>query len=191
MSEDYKKIALEDVKVGQRVRIVERYTSHTATYEGVVFRTSTEWSEVDMGTEEDVTTVFIGTIADTYILLLEDAPKPKVVSVETVTITRYDDGTEKTETVSEGIPVPMSDDGGTEWVPTPTAVHTMGKFEEFEDYFKTVVLKDAHGDYWTHQDGQWRWTFGSMLPDITWHTPTLRGTFEDSLPMTVVENVGD
>ena len=100
MSEDYKKIALEDVKEGQRVRIVERYPSHIATYEGVVVETDTEVNEISFGAGGYHTTVYDVRSADTGILLLEDAPKPKVVRTETVTITYYDDGT-KTETLDE------------------------------------------------------------------------------------------
>lgn len=67
----------------------------------------------------------------------------------------------------------------------------MEQFEEFEDYLKTMILKDSDGDYWAHRDGQWRWTFGSMLPGITWHTPTDLETINQSLPLSIVDNVGD
>ena len=98
MSEDYKKIAPEDVKKGQRVRIVEDHPSHIATYEGHVLEVDIEVNEIGLGEDfRDVTTVYDVCSVDTYILLLEDAPKPKVVRTETVTITHYDDGT-KTET---------------------------------------------------------------------------------------------
>ena len=105
MSEDYKKIALEDVKKGQRVRIVEWYPSHIETYEGVVVGTDIEVNEICLGAGRHETTVYDVRSADTDIFLLEDAPKPKVVRTETVTITHYDDGT-KTETPVEGVVVP-------------------------------------------------------------------------------------
>ena len=183
MSEDYKMIALEDVKKGQRVRIVYRYPSHTATYEGIVagltvtpdmFDDSDVWDGIDLGSEDDMVSFAICPGPDSYteILLLEDAPKPKVVRTETVTITHYDDGT-KTE------------------VKAPMVIKTMDQFGEYEDYLKQVVLKDRAGDYWMYWGGQWNWSFASSLPGAAWRTAEYRETLEDSLPMTVVENVGD
>lgn len=173
MSEDYKKIALEDVKKGQRVRIVEWYPSHIATYEGVVVGTDIEVNEICLGVGRHETTVYDVRSADTDILLLEDAPKPKVVRTEKVTITHYDDGT-KTETPDTTVWVPM-------------VIKTMDQFREYEAYLKKVVLKDNCGDYWTHQEGRWGWTTSYGVR----RTPWASGAFEESLPMTVVENVGD
>ena len=178
MSEDYKKIALEDVKKGQRVRVVEWYPSHIATYEGTVLKTRPDLGEVDLGEEVgDEVTIFAEDSHEYYILLLEDAPKPKVVRTETVTITHYDDGT-KTETPVKDVRVPM-------------VIDTLDQFEGYADILKQVVLKDTDGDYWAYRDGQWRWTFATLSPGITWHTPTTLEAIEQSLPMTVVENVGD
>ena len=106
MSEDYKKIALEDVKKGQRIRVVEQYPAYKVMYEGVVVRTDVNRNTVGLGEKVgDEVTIFVDDLYDFYILLLEDAPKPKVVRTETVTITHYDDGT-KTETPVEGVVVP-------------------------------------------------------------------------------------
>ena len=103
MSEDYKKIALEDVKKGQRVRIVEEYTPCTAMFEGNVARVSTDQKKISLGESYvDSVTIHIKPDVRTTIFLLEDVPEPKVVRTEVVTITHYDDGT-KTETpVGEG-----------------------------------------------------------------------------------------
>jgi hypothetical protein len=173
MSEDYKKIALEDVEKGQRIRVVEWYPSHIAMYEGKVLKTRLDQGEVDLGEEVgDEVTIFADDSHEYYILLLEDAPKPKIVRTETVTITHYDDGT-KTE------------------VKAPMVIKTMDQFGEYEDYLKQVVLKDRAGDYWMYRDGQWNWSFASSLPGAAWRTAEYRETLEDSLPLTVVENVGD
>lgn len=179
MSEDYKKIALEDVKKGQRVRIVGRHRVYTATFEGVVVRKVPDYEAIEIGEKGSEVTIHLapGPGADFDILLLEDAPKPKVVRTETVTITHYDDGT-KTETPVNKV-----------WV--PTSLKTMEQFEEYEGYLRKYVLKDRTGRYWENRHGQWRWAFGSLLHGITWHTPTTPEPFEDSLPMTVVDNVGD
>ena len=174
MSEDYKKIALEDVKKGQRVRVVERYLSYTATYEGAVLKTRIAQSEIDLGEEDgDEVTVFIADSGDFYILLLEDAPEPKVVSIETVTITHYDDGT-KTETPVKEVRVPM-------------VIKTIEQFEEYEEYLKKTLLRDTNGNYWEHTSGSWE-------PERTyvgmWLGKT-RDVIEACLPLTVVETLGD
>ena len=177
MSEDYKKIALEDVKKGQRVRVVERRSAFTVTYEGAVFRTSPEWDRIDLGEEGDEVTIIVdpepepGTDFD--ILLLEDAPKPKVVRTETVTITHYDDGT-KTETPDTKVWVPM-------------VIKTIEQFEEYEEYLKKTLLRDTNGNYWEHTSGSWE-------PERTyvgmWLGKT-RDVIEACLPLTVVETFGD
>ena len=189
MSEDYKKIALEDVKKGQRVRIVYRYTSHTATYEGVVagltvtpdmFDDSDVWDGIDLGSEDDMVSFAICPGPDSYtdIFLLEDVPKPKVVRTETVTITHYDDGT-KTETpVKDGL--------------VPMVIKTLDQFAACEDYLKKLVLRDTDGDYWMYRDGNWCWK-SRMLPTEggVWNISASMDVLNGSLPMTIVENVGD
>lgn len=183
MSEDYKKIALEDVKKGQRIRVVMQYKSHIATYEGEVVRPDIERGEIEIGVEGNelpiyvVDSDYIGTRI-TEILLLEDAPKPKVVRTETVVITHYDDGTTTQAPVEEEVRV-------------PTAINTMEQFGEYEDYLKQVILKDREGDYWSYLDGHWCWTCGPWLPAVKWCTLTDRETIEQSLPLTVVGEVGD
>ena len=176
MSEDYKKIAPEDVKKGQWIRVVERYPSITAMYEGVVVRTNIEWNEIELGAEGDETTIYLGSSEDTDILLLEDVPEPKVVRTETVTVTHYDDGT-KTETpVKEEVKVPM-------------VIETMDQFEEYEEYLKQAVLKDAEGYYWKHRNGEWLYGDYTELFGMMWDPSTSRGEISDSLPMTVVGKI--
>ena len=183
MSEDYKKIALEDVKVGQRIRVVMQYKSHIATYEGEVVRPDIERGEIEIGVEGNelpiyvVDSDYIGTRI-TEILLLEDVPKPKVVRTEKVTITYYDDGT-KTETPDTEVWVPM-------------VIETMEQFEEYEAYLKKVVLKDTHGDYWTHRDGRWCWVWYWAITNVDgWNTTTGSAVIKANLPLTIVSNVGD
>ena len=173
MSEDYKKIALEDVKKGQRIQIALYHATHVASYTGKVVNIDSAGEWIALGYDLDEYHVYL---IDSYIpdiFLLEDVPEPKVVRTETVTITHYDDGT-KTETPVKGV-----------WV--PRIIRTMDQFEEHEEYLKQVVLKDCEGDYWMHRDGRWSWTtsYGTL------HTPWAAGAFEESLPMTIVENVGD
>lgn len=176
MSEDYKKIALEDVKKGQKVRIVTNHRTFMSTYEGVVSGVDPEETCISFGSNGDGKTLFFSPISDTTIFLLEDAPKPKVVRTEKVTITHYDDGTTTTQTSVDEIPM---------------VIETLEQFEGYAVILKQVLLKDTDGDYWAYRDGQWRWTFGTLFPGITWHTPTALETIEQSLPMTIVENVGD
>lgn len=180
MSEDYKKIALEDVKVGQRVRIVEQYPSYKVLYEGVVARTDDSHNTVDLGEKVgDGVTIFVADMDDFYILLLEDAPKPKVVRTETVTITHYDDGT-KTETpVKEEVKVPM-------------VIKTLDQFAACEDHLKRLILRDTDGDYWMYRDGNWCWK-SRMLPTEggVWNISASMDVLNGSLPMTVVETLGD
>lgn len=179
MSEDYKKIALEDVKEGQRVRVVERYLSYTATYEGAVLKTRIAQSEIDLGEEDgDEVTVFVADSGDFYILLLEDVPKPKVVRTEVVTITHYDDGT-KTET-------PVKE------VKAPRVIETVDQFEEYEGYLKKTRLRDKDGDYWMYRNGRWVWVVEEGIPGGgVRHFPMAREAVKSSLPMTVVETLGD
>lgn len=200
MSEDYKQIALEDVKKGQRVRIVERHRSHIVTYEGIVVTVTDKrdqfydpdvWEEIELGEKGDEVVVPIDPYSDTTILLLEDVPEPKIVSVQTVTITRYDDGTEKTEADPDGVWVPMRANGGTEWASAPTFIHTMEQFDAHEDYLKTRVLKDNDGYYWKHRNGEWLYGNSMELFGRVWAPSTSRGEISDSLPMTIVDNVGD
>ena len=178
MSEDYKKIAPEDVKKGQRIRVVEQYPSHIATYEGTVLKTRLDQGEVDLGEEVgDEVTVFAEDSDEYYILLLEDAPKPKVVRTETVTITHYDDGT-KTET-------PVKE------VKAPTVIKTREQFDACEDYIKAVTLRDSIGIYWTYRDGRWCWLNFSAATSGEWISTTGTEYIEANRPLTVVENVGD
>lgn len=179
MSEDYKKIALEDVKKGQRVQIAFYHATHVASYTGTVVNIDSTWEWITLGYDLYDYRIYLNESETPDIFLLEDVPKPKVVRTETVTVTHYDDGT-KTETET-----PVNE------VRVPTVIWTLARFEEYEEYLKQVVLKDNDGDYWTYRDGKWRWTFSSLLPVITWHTPATQETFEESLPMTIVENVGD
>lgn len=195
MSEDYKKIAFEDVKVGQRVRIVERHSAFTATYEGAVLRASSDLGRIDLGGEGDEVTIIVDPEPepgiDFDISLLEDVPKPKIVSVQTVLVTRYDDGTEKTETDPDGVWVPMRGNGWDEWASAPIFIHTMEQFDAHEDYLKTKVLKDNDGYYWKHRHGEWLYGNSMELFGRVWAPSTSRGEISDSLPMTIVENVGD
>lgn len=172
MSEDYKKIALEDVKKGQRVRVVEGYSAYTAMFEGVVASSDTAYREILLGEDGEMARAFIGDGSDTYILLLEDSPKPKVVRTETVTITHYDDGT-KTET-------PVKD---VKDVKVPMRIESMEQFEEYEFYLRAVILRDAGWDYWTYREGVW----GRATAYGTWRA----GAFEPSFPMTAVEDIVD
>lgn len=183
MSEDYKKIALEDVKKGQRVRIVYRYPSHIATYEGVVvgltvtpdmFDDSDVWDGIDLGSEDDMVSFAICPDPDSRIdiLLLEDVPEPKVVRTEVVTITYYDDGS-KTETTQDSVPM---------------RIETMEQFEAYEDYLKTKVLKDVEGYYWKHLNGEWIYGNSMELFGRVWAPSTSRGEISDSLPMTIVDD---
>lgn len=176
MSKDYKKIALEDVKKGQRIRIVERHSAYTATYESVVLRTHTKWHEIGMGEEGDEITIFVtpNPGVDFDILLLEDVPKPKVVRTEVVTITHYDDGTKTEALVKEEVKVPM-------------VIETPGQFEEYEEYLKKARLRDKDGDYWKYRDGHWCWETANS----TWRANTDTSVIEASIPLTIVENVGD
>ena len=176
MSEDYKKIALEDAKKGQRVRIVERHSAHTVTYEGVVMFPAPMREEIYLGAEEDWDVVSLGPEYDTSILLLEDAPKPKVVRTETVTITHYDDGT-KTETPVKDIKEAR----------VPWRIETPEQFEEYEFYLRALTLRDADWDYWTYRDGVWGW----KTSHGTWRAPRSAGAFEPIFPLTAVEDVGD
>ena len=179
MSEDYKKIALEDVKKGQRVRIVGRHRVYTATFEGVVVRKDTDYEAIEIGEEASRFTIHVAPRPDVDfdIWLLEDAPKPKVVRTETVTITHYDDGT-KTETPVKEVKAPM-------------VIETMEQFEEYEDYLEQVVLKDCEGDYWTHRDGRWCWINPVVASPGNW-IPTMGTAFiKANRPLTIVENVGD
>ena len=184
MSEGYKKIELEDVKKGQRVRVVERHRSHIATYEGIVVTVTDKrdqfddpdvWEEIELGEKGDEVVVPIDPYSDTTILLLEDAPKPKVVRTETVTITHYDDGTTTQTSVDE----------------IPMVIKTADQFEAYEDYLKQVVIKDCAGDYWTYRDGRWGWT--TMTPSVmgTWNPTTGSDLIRMYFPLTIVENVGD
>ena len=178
MSEDYKEIALEDVKKGQRIRIVEQYPAYNLMYEGVVVRKDTDHNTVDLGNEAGyIVTIFVDDLYDYYMLLLEDAPKPKVVRTETVTITHYDDGTKTEAPVEDG------------WV--PMVIETMEQFDEYEDYLEQVVLKDCEGDYWTHRDGRWCWINPVVASPGNW-IPTMGTAFiKANRPLTIVENVGD
>lgn len=193
MSEDYKKIAPEDVKKGQRIRIVERHPSLTITYEGAVLKTMIDLGRIDLGEEvRDYVTIIVDPEPepgiDFDIFLLEYAPKPKVVSVQTVLVTRYDDGTEKTEVDTDGVWVPMRGNGWTEWASAPSSIHTMEQFEAHEDYLKTKVLKDKDGDYWTYRNGRWCWTNTNA---DGWIPSEGTAFIKGYLPMTIVENVGD
>lgn len=177
MSEDYKKIALEDVKVGQRVRIVEQYPAYNVMHEGVAVRTDAAHNTVDLGNEAgDKGSIFVDDSDDFYILLLEDAPKPKVVRTETVTITHYDDGT-KTETPVKDIKEAR----------VPWRIETPEQFEEYEFYLRALTLRDADWDYWTYRDGVWGW----KTSHGTWCAPRSAGAFEPIFPLTAVEDVGD
>ena len=193
MSEDYKKIALEDVKKGQRVRVTKYFASHDVSYTGAVY---------DINITQTTITIKLGNAIHRFqininpenvpdILLLEDVPKPKIVSVQTVLVTRYDDGTEKTEADPDGVWVPMRGNGWTEWVPAPTFIHTMEQFDAHEDYLKTMTLKDNDGYYWKHRNGEWLYGNSMELFGRVWAPSTSRGEISDSLPMTIVENVGD
>ena len=174
MSEDYKKIALEDVKKWQRIRIVEQYPAYNLMYEGVVVRKDTDHNTVDLGNEAgDIVTIFVDDLYDYYMLLLDDAPKPKVVRTETVTVTHYDDGT-KTETLVK--------DG---W--TPTVIDTSEQFEAYEEHLKKTLLRDKDGDYWKYSDGHWCWTTSHG----TWHDNTDTSFIEASIPLTVVGKIVD
>ena len=77
MSEDYKKIAFEDVKKGQRIRVVEQYRAYTATSEGVVVRKDTDSDTVVIVEEGFQVTIFVEPRPGVYfdILLLEDKDK--------------------------------------------------------------------------------------------------------------------
>ena len=178
MSEDYKKIALEDVKKGQRIQIALYHATHVESYTGTVVNHDPYWKVIALGSDRERFRVCLTESEMPDIFLLEDVPEPKVVSIETVTITRYDDGTEKTKTVPEGIPV-------------STRIETVAQFNAQEERLRGKILKDTDGDYWAYRGGQWRWTFATLSPGITWHTPTTLETIEQSLPMTIVENVGD
>lgn len=175
MSEDYKKIALEDVKVGQRIRVVERRSAFTVTYEGTVCLTNPEWDRIDLGGEGDEVTIIVDPEPEPDtgfdILLLEDAPKPKIVRTEVVTITHYDDGT-TTQTSVDSI---------------PTVIDTMDQFEGYADILKQVVLKDRTGRYWEHRHGVW----GLTALDGSWNFSNKMYVAADNLPMTIVENIGD
>lgn len=171
MSEGYKKIELEDVKKGQRVQIAFYLSTHVTSHTGTVVSTDIEGKIISLGHDQGQFQVYLNQLGMPDIFLLEDAPKPKVVRTETVTITHYDDGTTTQTSVDE----------------VPTVIKTRGQFEEYEDYLKQVVLKDNCGDYWTYQDGVWGWATSYGVR----RTPWASGAFEESLPMTIVENVGD
>ena len=172
MSEDYKKIALEDVKKGQRVRVVQRHRAYTFTYEGAVLESSTEREEIYMGLEGDEYYCPIDPDSDFDIFLLEDVPKPKVVRTETVTITHYDDGT-KTET-------PVKDIKDAK---VPMRIDTWEQLEAYEFYLRAVILRDADWDYWTYRDGVW----GRATSNGTWSA----GAFDPRFPLAAVDKIVD
>lgn len=176
MSEDYKKIAFEDAKKGQRVRIVKQYPSYSATYEGAVSRVDPEFNQIEFGEEGSGLSAWVDPDADSTIFLLEDAPEPKVVRTEIVTITHYDDGTTTTQTSVDAV---------------PTRIETMEQFDAYEDYLKKMILKDNDGYYWEHRNGEWLYGNSMGLFGRVWAPSTSRGEISDSLPMTIVENVGD
>ena len=191
MSEDYKKIALEDVKKGQRVQIALYHATHVASYTGTVAGVDVAHKAISLGYDREPSRIYLTELEMPDIFLLEDVPEPKIVSVQTVTITRYDDGTEKTEADPDGVWVPMRANGGTEWASAPTFIHTMEQFDAHEDYLKTRVLKDADGYYWKHRNGEWFYGDHTELFGMMWDPSTSRGEISDSLPMTIVDNVGD
>lgn len=178
MCEDYKKIAFEDVKVGQKVRIVEECPAYDAMYEGVVVQTDSYRNTIDLGRAQHKVTIYVSLSPNSgfSIFLLEDAPEPKVVRTETVTITHYDDGTTTQTSVDAA----------------PMVIKTMEQFEEYEEYLKTMILSDRAGDYWKHDDiGGWGWRDSRIeVSGGAWHFHANTGLIHDNLPMTVVENVG-
>ena len=181
MSEDYKKIAFEDVKVGQKVRVVEECPAYDAMYEGVVVQTDSYRNTIDLGRAQHKVTIYVSLSPNSgfSIFLLEDAPEPKAVRTEIVTITHYDDGT-KTETPVKEVRVPM-------------VIETMEQFEAYEEYLKTMILSDRVGDYWKHDDtGGWGWRDSRIVVSGgAWHFYANKGLIHDNLPMTVVETLGD
>ena len=175
MNEDYKKIALEDVKKGQRIQIALYHATHVASYTGKVVNIDSAGEWIALGYDLDEYHVYL---IDSYIpdiFLLEDVPEPKVVRTETVTITHYDDGI-KTETPVDAV---------------PTVIKTADQFEAYEEYLKQMVTKDRLGDYWTYRDGRWCWTNWSPSVMGTWISTTGTEVIKCLLPLTSVEEVGD
>lgn len=173
MSEDYKKIALEDVKKGQRIRIDLHHYTHVASYTGRVVNIDSNWKVIVLGDDFEEFHVYINDSEMPDIFLLEDAPQPKAVRTETVTITHYDDGT-KTETPVKEVKAPM-------------VIETMDQFEEHEEYLKKTLLHDKDGDPWMHLYGSWntKRAYGEMWLDQPYNV------IELCLPLTVVETPGD
>lgn len=173
MSEDYKKIALEDVEKGQRIQIALYYATHVESYTGKVVNIDSAGEWIALGYDLYDYRVYLIDRNIPAIFLLEDVPKPKVVRTETVTITHYDDGT-KTET-------PVKE------VKAPTVIRTMDQFEEHEEYLKKTLLRDKNENYWEHTSGSWE-------PERTYVGMWLGKTYdviEACLPMTIVETLGD
>lgn len=177
MSEDYKKIALEDVKKGQRVQIALYYATHVESYTGKVVNIDSAGEWIALGYDLYDYRVYLIDRNIPAIFLLEDVPKPKVVRTETVTITHYDDGT-KTETPDTTVWVPM-------------VIKTMEQFKEYEDYLKQVVLKDNGGDYWTYRDGRWCFHPQADVHLGDWANTPVEGFIKAHLPLTIVETLGD
>lgn len=97
----------------------------------------------------------------------------KTDHTEKVNITHYGDGTTTQAPVKEG------------WF--PTVIDTLEQFEAYEEHLKKALLRDKDGDYWKYSDGSWCWTTAHG----TWHANRDTSVIGASIPLTVVENVGD
>ena len=169
MSEDYKKIALEDVKEGQRVRIVERHSAHTITYEGGVLAASAERGVVHLGTREDWDMFYAGLGIVSDIFLLEDAP--------TDTVTFGNDGVAQlglTMTVLPSGSVRVESDRGESFTFLTDMTHggltyfedtgtlrfaSIEHWERHEPRLRDKMLKDSEGYVWSYVDGTWMYWF--------------------------------
>lgn len=175
MSEDYKKIALEDVKKGQWIRIVERHPSLTITYEGAVLKTMIDLGRIDLGEEVgDYVTIIVDPEPepgiDFDIFLLEDAP--------TDTVTFGNDGVAKlglTMTVLPSGSVTVESDKGESYTFLSDTRHGGATYfedtgilrfaskehrERHEERCRGKMLKDSLGDVWAYINGKWRYWCG-------------------------------
>lgn len=131
MSGDYKKIALEDVKKGQRVHINLYFDSLVSvSYTGPVVDTDTELKTVSLGSELEQFRVFFSRAETPDVFLLEDTPEPDTpltrmtTTFETTGILRF---------------------------------ASVEHWERHEPRLRDKLLKDSDGDVWAYIDGQWKY----------------------------------
>lgn len=164
MGEDYKKIVFEDVKVGQKVRIVFDRSIHYESFTGIVHNIDPSLKEITLRDASDMILISPEESESPDILLLEEAPK--VIHCDTSTPLNL------TMTVLPSGSVTVESDQGESYTFLSDTKH--GGLTYFEDTgtlrFASVEhwqrheprlrgkrLKDSDGDVWAYIDGKWKY----------------------------------